>query len=84
MFNKIKDLKEAWEQGVINLYPAEDKGTPGYFSVTGEEDTNSNVGFSYSIKDENTENWLNNRPNDKRFFSHAFFGIKVLLIHSRN
>lgn len=74
MFNKIKDLKEAWEEGIINLYPAADKGTPGIFAANGN--THSNIGFGYSTKDENTKKWLETRPENKQFFSHAFFWDK--------
>ncbi|MEA4957737.1 hypothetical protein SDC9_07616 [bioreactor metagenome] len=74
MFNKISDLKEAWEKGVINLYPAADKGTPAYFAVA-DENRISNINLSYPVKDENAKKWLETREN-KQFFSHSFFWDK--------
>jgi len=74
VFNKISDLKEAWEQGVINIYPAADKGTPAVFAVP-EEGSYHNTGLAFSRIDENAEKWLETREN-KRFFSHAFFWDK--------
>lgn len=74
MINKIKDLKEAWEQGIINLFPAADKGTPGVFAPS--QNGYSNIGLAFTRIDENARKWLGDREENKQFFSHGFFWDK--------
>ena len=76
MFHKIKDLRKAWEQGIINLYPAASKNKPAIFSIYGKENSLTNIGLSYEIEGANDEKWLSERPENKQFFSHAYFWDK--------
>ena len=73
MFNKISDLKEAWEKGIINLYPASSKNKPGYFTKEGKL-KNTKIKIPYSIKDENARKWM--EKNKKDYLSHGFFWDK--------
>lgn len=71
MFNKISDIKEAWAQGIINLYPAAYKNLPGTIGTPTE---GSNTGLSFEQIDENEEQWL--AEVGRKNFSHAYYWDK--------